>query len=164
MFYSVIQRDAETLHSLFYTLLFFLPIFLTDWEVNAKWRPVLFLASRRMKYVAGTKKVCHALCDWYLLTVQAIRWAKLRTFNMRDRGLGLIFCSKPAETSETLLPKGSGSKAGYVPGMSMLCLCLLWIWASISLVWKFSMFHPLNPHLRSILMIWLIFKMTSKIW
>lgn len=78
--------------AVFLVLLHSYPYFMINREVNVKWRPVLCLNARRKKYVyiAGTKGTCHAAYDWYWLAAPAARWAELRRFNMRGRGLGLF--------------------------------------------------------------------------
>ncbi len=55
-------------------------LFYVKLKVNVKWRSVVCLNSRRIKYVyiAGTKGVCHAAYDWCWLALQAARWAELR--------------------------------------------------------------------------------------
>lgn len=90
----------------FYSVVSYL--FMTDWEVNVKSGPVLFLTNQRIKNAAGTKGVCCAPCDWYCLMVHAIRRAKDSAWWSIE---GSAFLFEPTEALETELPKGLGSKA-----------------------------------------------------
>lgn len=66
-------------------LIFTVPIYVLCYKCQMKTRRIKYV------YITGTKGARHAACDWYWLAVQAARWAELRRFNMRGRGLCLFF-------------------------------------------------------------------------
>lgn len=147
MFYTIIQRGAETLHSLFYRLLFFFPPHLFDWLRGKCQMKTCALSGKQKDEICDRNKESMSRSMWLILAHSAGNQMG-QTQKIQHEGSRALpfffFWSKPTEAAETLLPKGSGSKAGYVPGMSTLCLCLLWIWASISLFWNFSWHVPVN--------------------
>lgn len=105
------------------------PDHLFDWLRGKCQMKTCALFGKQEDEICGRNKESMSRSMWLILAHSAaIRWAILRRFNMKDRGLGLFFFFFNILANWILRDSAahsSSSKAGYVPGLSMQYLCLL---------------------------------------